>query len=155
MQITENPEVLRLILIPSIEVGRTNLSGSLVVGSFGSFDYVSVFLNNVVFFAPSTGEKPAIWQTNSVTGQYNFSNGYITPNNITDPQNVIIVTNGSGISAEFQFTLWDIVKNLWNATINNGTGTLKGGSYTGPVNFDGDASGTIKPGTIIGKQKGW
>lgn len=152
--ITENPEVLRLILVPSIEVGRTNLSGSLIVGSFGSFDYVSVFLNNVIFLAPSTGEKPAIWQTNSVTGQYNFSNGYLTPGNITNPNNVIIVTNGNGISADFQFTLWDIVQNIWNANINNGTGNLKGGSYNGPVTFSGDATGKIGPGTLIGSAKG-
>ena len=100
-------------------------------------------MNNVAFFAPSTGEKPGIWATNNVTGQYDFSNGYLTSGNITNPDNVIIISNGDGISADFQFTQWNTSTNTWMAAIENGTGNLTGGSYNGPVNFRGAGAGTL------------
>ena len=128
--------------IPAYEVGRTNLSGSLIDGDPGSFDFVSVSMNNVVFFAPSTGEKPGIWATNSVTGQYDFTHGFINGGNIANAENVIALSNGSGISADFQFRNWNTGNNTWSASVNNGTGNLSGGSYNGPVNFNGAAAGT-------------
>ena len=88
---------LQQMNIPAFEVGRTNLSGSLIAGSETSLDYVSVIMNNVAFFAPSTGEKPGIWATNNVTGQYDFSHGYLTSGNITNTDNVIAISNGDGI----------------------------------------------------------
>ena len=128
--------------IPAFEVGRTNLSGSLIDGDPGSFDFVSVSMNNVAFFAPSTGQKPGIWATNSVTGQYDFSHGLINGGNITNAENVIALSNGSGISADFQFKNWNTGNNTWSASVNNGTGNLSGGTYNGPVNFNGAAAGT-------------
>ena len=53
---------LQQMNIPAFEVGRTNLSGSLIAGSDTSLDYVSVMMNNVAFFAPSTGESRASGQ---------------------------------------------------------------------------------------------
>lgn len=128
--------------IPAFEVGRTNLSGSLIDGDSGSFDFVSVAMNDVVFFAPSTGQKPGIWATNSVTGQYDFSHGFINSGNIANADNVIALSNGSGISADFQFNNWNASNNTWSASVKNGTGNLSGGSYNGPVNFKGAAAGT-------------
>lgn len=147
-------DVMRLITVPSVEVGRTSLSGSLIAGPAGSFDHISVFLNNVIFLASSTGQKPSLWQTNSVNGQYSFSKGYLTPGNIANTNSSILVSNGNGLSADFHFTLWDTASNMWNAGINNGKGILKGGSYTGQIDFSGDATGIIRTGAFSGTGKG-
>ena len=109
--------------IPAFEVGRTNLSGSLIDGDPGSFDFMSVSMNNVAFFAPSTGQKPGIWATNSVTGQYDFSHGFINSGNITNAENVIALSNGSGISADFQFKNWNSSNNTWSASVKMAQGT--------------------------------
>ena len=138
----EGRNKLTQLNIPAFEVGRTNLSGSLIDGEPGSFDFVSVSMNNVAFFAPSTGQKPGIWATNSVTGQYDFSHGFINGGNIAAAENVIALSNGSGISADFQFKNWNTGNNTWSASVNNGTGNLSGGTYNGPVNFNGAAAGT-------------
>jgi hypothetical protein len=145
---------LQQMNIPAFEVGKTNLSGSLIVGPDSSFDYVSVMMNNVAFFAPSTGEKPGIWATKDVTGQYDFSNdGLLSADNITNAENVIAISNGDGISADFQFTQWNTSTNTWASSIKNGTGTLSGGSYNGPVNFRGAGAGTLT-GTNSGSLSG-
>jgi hypothetical protein len=144
---------LQQMNIPAFEVGRTNLSGSLIAGSETSLDYVSVIMNDVAFFAPSTGEKPGIWATNNVTGQYDFTNGYLNSGNITNTDNVIDISNGDGISADFQFTQWNTATNTWMAAIQNGTGTLTGGAYNGPVNFRGAGAGTLT-GTTSGSLSG-
>ena len=144
---------LQQLNIPAFEVGRTNLTGSLIAGSGEALDYVSIFMNNVAFFAPSTGEKPGIWATNDISGQYNFSNGILTPGTITNTDNTITISNGDGISADFQFTQWNTTNNTWSSTIQNGTGTLSGGSYNGPVSFRGGAAGTLT-GTNSGSLSG-
>ena len=131
---------LQQLNIPAVEIGRTNLSGSLIAGQEGSFDFVSVSMNDVIFFAPSTGQKPGIWATSSVTGQYDFSHGFINAGNITGTDNMISISNGKELSADFQFTGWN--NNAWKAAVKNGTGNLDGGSYNGPVNFSGVAAGT-------------
>jgi len=149
---------LQQLNIPAFEIGRTNLSGSLIAGPVSSYDHVSVLMNDVIFFAPSTGQKPGIWATNSISGQYDFSHGYFTPTNITTIDNVIPMSNGSEITADFQFTRWNTTNNTWVSTISNGTGNLSGGSYTGAVNFNGAGAGTItgttNSGTISGTGAG-
>ncbi len=148
---------LQQLNIPAFEVGRTSLSGSLIEGQSGSFDHVSVFMNDVVFLAPSTGQKPGIWATNAVSGQYDFTHGFITPANITGADSVIAITNGGNISADFQFKNWNTANNTWTAGVNNGTGNLSGGSYSGPVNFNGVAAGTrtgINSGSFTGTGAG-
>lgn len=144
---------LQQMNIPAFEVGRTNLSGSLIAGPDTSLDYVSVMMNNVAFFAPSTGEKPGIWATNNVTGQYDFSHGFLTAGSITNADNVIAISNGDSISADFQFTQWNTSTNTWTSSIRNGTGTLSGGLYNGPVNFRGAGAGTLT-GTNSGSLSG-
>jgi hypothetical protein len=134
---------LQQLNIPAFEVGRTNLTGSLVAGTGNSLDYVSVLMNNVAFFAPSNGQKPGVWATNTISGQYNFSHSILTPGNITGADNVIAISNGDGISADFRFTQWNTTNNTWSSGIRNGTGTLSGGSYNGPVSFRGGAAGTL------------
>lgn len=144
---------LQQLNIPAFEVGRTDLSGSLILGSESSIDYVSITMNNVAFFAPSTGAKPSIWATDDITGQYNFSNGFLSAGNITNTDNTFILSNGDSISADFRFTQWNTSNNTWSANISNGTGTLSGGSYNGPISFRGGAAGTLT-GTNSGNLSG-
>jgi hypothetical protein len=134
---------LRQLNIPAVEVGRTDLSGSLLRGQAGEFDYISVFMDDVIFFAPSTGQKPGIWATNSISGQYDFSHGQLTTANIINPSNIVPLSGGGNIRADFQFKNWNTSENTWTSTIQNGSGTLSGGSYNGTVNFTGTAAGAI------------
>jgi len=138
---------LQQLNIPVVEVGKTNLSGALAAGKPGAIDFISVLMNNVSFFAPSTGQKPLVWATDSISGQFSFTNGNITAATITSAVNSITVANGSGISADVSFNQWNTATNAWTANITNGTGTLNNGSYNGAVNFRGAAAGTISGGT--------
>lgn len=137
--------------LPSVEVGRVTLSGALVAGSQTAMNYLAVTMNNVVFFAPSTGAPPSIWSTNNVTGTYTFGSS-LNSTNITN--NAFSVGNGHGLSAMFQFQNWNTGSNTWSAAITNGSGTLSGGSYTGNITFSGTGSGTIAPGAISGTASG-
>jgi hypothetical protein len=112
---------------------------------------MSVMMNNVVFMAPSNGQKPTTWSTDSIRGQYNFGT-YLNGTNITNSGNTIRVSSGRGISADFQFQYWNGTS--WNAAVNNGAGNLTGGTYSGPVNFSGTASGTTGSGAISGTGSG-
>jgi hypothetical protein len=145
LQLVSTPagqNTLRQVNIPAVEVGRTTLSGSIIAGEGSAFDYMSISMNDVIFLAPSTGQKPGIWATNSVTGQYDFTHGQINAGNITNAENMITISNGGNISAEFQFNRWNTSNNTWTGSVNKGTGNLNGGSYNGPVNFNGIAAGT-------------
>ena len=142
-----------IVTVPSVEVGRTNLSGSIFSGAGSTFNFMSVYMKDVVFLAPSTGQKPSIWGTNSVTGNYSFGPN-INSGNITNPSNAVAISDGKGLSADFQFNQWNTTENKWGASINNGAGPLSGGSYTGSTNFSGDASGTIGTNAISGTAKG-
>jgi hypothetical protein len=148
-----NRDITPPVNVPSVEVGRTSLTGSLFAGPAGGYDYMSVLMKDVVFLAPSTGQRPSIWSTNSVSGNFRFGS-YINSRNITSAGNVIPLSDERGLDADFQFTRWNATSNKWDATITNGTGTLSGGSFTGPINFSGDASGAIGTNTISGTAKG-
>ena len=134
---------------PPVEVGRISLSGSIVAGSAGTVNFMSVMMNNVVFMAPSTGQRPTTWNTGAISGQYTFGTG-LNRDNITNSP--IRLSSGRGVSADFQFRYWNGTS--WNAVVNNGAGTLTGSSYNGPVNFSGSASGTIGNGNISGTGSG-
>ena len=140
LQMAQSPEgiaKLQQLNIPCVEVGRTNLSGALLAND----DYVSMVMDNVIFFAPNTGAKPSIWATNEVTGRYTFTvPGQLDGVHITDPVNQFNISNGNGISADFQFKQWDNGK--WLGTIENGKAQpLSGGSYSGDVDFHGAGAG--------------
>jgi len=118
---------------PAFEVGRTTLSGALVAGPAGQFDFISVLAKDVVFLAPSTGQAPTLWNTNNISGSYSFGpnivNGVVT----------VPVSNGRGITGNFNVSQWG--SNNWSGAMN-GHGDLSGGPYTGPVNFQGSVRGT-------------
>jgi len=150
------------VVVPVVEVGRTNLSGALVAGP-QNFDYVSVLMKDVVFLAPSTGQRPFIWETDkntgSVTGSYSFGQ-YINSGNITSSSNAISLSDGHGLSADFQFSQWNTSTNKWEAVIQNGTGSIRnGGPNVKNLSFSGAGSGTITPvngnkGTLLGTANG-
>ena len=140
--------------IPAVEVGRVDLSGAIFADGTSGSDFVSVLMNNVIFFAPSTGQKPGIWATNAITGTYDFTNGSgLNAGTIISPDNVITLEDGNTISADFQFTQWQGGK--WVGRVRNGAGDLSGGngSFTGPINFRGGAAGT-HTGTTSGALSG-
>ena len=139
------------VLIPAIEVGRTNLSGSLLIGPTGNYNYMSVFMNNVIFLAPSTGERPSLWSTGAVTGQYNFG-PYLNEANLINY--ALHLTNGLGLNADFKFTQWNTSTSEWLASILNGSGNLNSGSFKGSINFSGEASGKFGQGLLNGKGSG-
>lgn len=125
-------ELPRFLPLPAFEVGRTTLSGSLVAGASGQFDFISVIMKDVVFLAPSTGQAPTIWKTDAISGTYSFGP------ELTSGVGSIPVSNGQGITGNFNINQWGA--GSWSGTAS-GQGSLSGGTYTGPVNFQGNVSG--------------
>ncbi|MBF0554344.1 MAG: FecR domain-containing protein [Nitrospirae bacterium] len=143
---------LSYLNIPSVEIGRTNLSGALISGS----DYVNLNMNNVVFFAPSTGTKPSVFAIGSITGTYSLGN-YLTASTLLTQANQIYLSDytKTGINVYFNFGAWS--GGQWNGTIgpsftsgNLSGGNLTGGSWGGQVQMNGFAGGTFGGGTIAG-----
>jgi hypothetical protein len=119
--------------IPAIEVGKVTLTGS-----GNNFDALS--MNDVTFFAPSTGAPPQLWATGNVSGSYTSPPVVITPTPIS--------LSGSGLIADFTFKTWDTETGRWLSTIN-GTGGFNGstafqgaGAGIGAAAGSGDISGT-------------
>jgi len=131
--IAAQPPVLLPQAPPAFEVGRTTLSGSVLAGPASQLDYISVVLKDVVFLAPSTGQAPALWNTNDISGTYRFGI------NIVDGVGSIPVSDGRGISGDFNIGQWG--SSNWSGSVG-GQGNLSGGSYNGSVNFQGDVGGT-------------
>lgn len=122
--------------IPYAEVGRTDLTGS--------DGNLSVNMNDVVFFAYSTGATPQIWATKDISGTY-----VTTPSTNT----VVSISNGTGLSANFTTQSW--ADSLWGASVSgsgtySGTGTMNGSS----VQFTGAATGPYGSGTFSGTGAG-
>lgn len=140
------PEV-PVVTIPSVEVGRTTLTGAIVGGAQADMNYLSVNMKDVIFLAPSNGAKPSLWSTNNISGAYKFG-PHLNDGNITGKG--IALSNGRGLDANFKFNQFG---SNWAANVN-GSGNLNGGSYNGPVNFNGTASGTAGGGSFSGTGKG-
>jgi len=67
---------------------------------------------------------------------------------------VSVPLSGGGLNANF--TMQQMNTNKWLAGVN-GSGTLSGGSYTGPTQFKGAAAGkytTGTPNTFVGTAAG-
>jgi len=145
-----NQDVLNSLKIPSVEVGRTDL-----IGSGGtSTNSIDVKMNNVIFFAPTSGAKPSLWATGDVGGTY-FGN----------PTGISANLSGSGLEAKFDVKTWDSVNKNWLANVKGGgkyTGTgimnntdfIMNGAAAGKItsvpsgptagNFSGNGAGWIK-----------
>jgi hypothetical protein len=116
--------ILAALNIPSIEIGRADLSG------YSS--KLDVHMNDVTFFSYSTGADPRIWATNLVGGTYS---------EIPDIGHTVNLVGG-GLNAKFKVERWDT--NKWGANITDGIGTLIRTDVGGTVNvtFKGGGAGT-------------
>jgi len=123
--VINNQAALQQLNIPCVSVGKADLSGS--------GNNMTVSMNNVMFFANSSGAAPKIWATGHVNGGYTG----------TPSTSVPVALSGNGLSANFNIKRWSTTTNNWLATITDGTGNLSGGSYTGAVSFKGVGAGTI------------
>jgi hypothetical protein len=132
---------LQRLNVPCVQVGMADLKGvaSGIDMSSGSYG-----VNGVKFFAPTTGGKPQIWATNSVSGAYTSS-----------PVGVSVPLTGGGLTAGF--TMQQLSAGKWLATVN-GSGALTGGgipaTYTGSIQFKGAGAGTYAGTTTSGTFNG-
>jgi hypothetical protein len=124
-----NPDALSALNIPYAEVGRATLAGS--------GNNLTVSLNDARFYSYSSGAAPKLWATDNITGAYSAAPAI----------GVAVPISGGGLSADFTVRHWDATTdNSWLSTIDSGSGTLSGGSYSGPVTFEGVGSGSINTG---------
>lgn len=125
--------------VPRFEVGSTTLSGT-----DGNLD---VQINNMTFFAGAAAQKPEIWASGNVTGQYADAPAIGTE----------VLLDGVGFSnVRFSVERWDGMGGKWGAEIV-GAGQVSGHSVTvvggaaGEVNaaasFIGTAAGVAGDGT--------
>lgn len=129
---------LQQLNIPAYEIGSADLSGS-----FAGVDSVSVTMNNVKFFAPTAGGRPAIWATGNVSGTYSG-----VPVGVSIPMTQTGGTNTSSITGNL--TMQTFSGNQWRANFAAPSGVVGGtnvqifggaaGSYTGAGS--GTLSGT-------------
>jgi hypothetical protein len=125
-------EKLAALNIPCIEIGKT----SLIQQGEAVNNLQHVFMNDVTFFAYSTGATPRIWATKDVGGDY-----LGTPS--ADGPAVPLIGN-HGIRADFQIHGWGGPGGNWGANVTGegiyrGPGTLNGTSIT----MNGAAAGKI------------
>jgi len=121
--------MLNQLNIPCIEVGRTDLTYS------GSGPLTAVDMNDVTFFAYSTGAMPRIWATGAVSG---ITDG-------TDPAGSTALLNGAGFSdVEFHMNNYGAVEGNWDASVN-GAGIVSGHA----IDITGGAAGTVDADTAF------
>lgn len=127
--VANSPEKLAQLNIPCVQIGTTNLSGSN--------EDLTVNMIDVNFFAYSTGTAPAIWATDSVSGNYNQA--------ITSYAGTSLTLSGNGFSSvDFGVKKWDNAQ--WGAAVN-GAGNVPGTDFN--VNITGAAAGTFSAGGTL------
>jgi hypothetical protein len=128
-------DALTRLNIPCIQVGATNLQLMSTDRYFNS-----VNMNDVRFFAYSTGADPRIWATNSVTGSFN--------NNSTPPVNhtAELISTGGASSLNAGFTVKNWSNGKWGASVS-GYGSLSRTDIPGStdIEFKGGAAGNYNP----------
>ena len=122
--------------IPHIQVGQANLTG------FNG--NMTVNMDDVRYFAYSTGGPPKVWATENIYGGFN---------NIPS-SGELVALSGNGLSAKFYVKKWNTGR--WLAEIRNGFGTYTGsGSMKGKsVEFYGGAAGRYSGNTFSGTGSG-
>jgi hypothetical protein len=124
-------EKLTALNIPCIEIGKTSLTQQ--GGEVNNLRHVS--MEDVTFFAYSTGATPRIWATKDVSGDY-----VGTPS----PTGPAVPLSGShGITADFQIQKWDGPGGNWGANVTGG------GTYRGPETMNGTS--IVMNGAAAGK----
>jgi hypothetical protein len=131
-------DALQKLNIPCIQVGKATLAGSS--------NLMNVKMNDVTFFAYSTGASPKIWATNNVTGTYS---GAPSPGHNVSLQS----TSGGKLNANFSVNNWS--NNKWGANVA-GSGALDRTDVGGTVNvnFQGAAAGSYGNGNLSGTGSG-
>ena len=130
----EGRKKLQQLNIPCIEIGRANLSGRDAL--------MRVNMNDVTFFAYSTGARPKIWATNGVNGTYRSA-----PN----PGHAVSLS-GNGLNATFKVNNWN--NRTWGATVNGAGALNRNTGGTVNVRFNGAAAGTHQNGSFSGTGAG-
>lgn len=131
-------DMLAELNIPCIEVGITTLTGTSEI--------MTVNMNDVSFFAYSTGADPRVWATSDVNGTFSQTP---TVNSSVSMSSV----SGGELSADFYINNW--TGNQWDASVS-GYGSLNrtdGAGGTVNVGFSGNAAGTYT-GTTSGDFSG-
>lgn len=136
-QTPEGQAKLQQLNIPCVEIGRTNLTGSWA--SKGST--INVNMNDTIFFAPNTGQRPKIWVTGNLNGTYTGN-----------PKGASVSLSGGGLSANFNVSEWSGKK--WLSQILNGGAPSGIGSYSSTFYFNGGAAGTYGSGIFTGTAAG-
>lgn len=129
------PERLKSLNIPTQLVGSDNLTGS--------GNGITVNMQNVSFYAYSTGQAPRIWATKDVEGSY------------TQTPQVNSTVNLTGQTLEAQFTIQKWQDGKWGAKVMGQTQQGKNiGGYE--VKFTGAAAGAYQEaaGTFSGTAAG-
>jgi hypothetical protein len=123
--VQNNQAGLEALNIPCIEVGSTTLTGS------DTDETLFVTMNNVEFFAYSTGAAPKIWATGDVSGT-----------TWDDPVGVgAISLTGTGFDSGVAFKVNNynnVVDGAWDASVS-GSGTVEGHDIT----IEGGAAGSV------------
>jgi len=130
---TEGQAQLQQLNIPSVEIGRTSLSYENLTAE----TLQSVNMNDVVFFAYSTGGDPRVFASNDVNGTF------AAP---PLPGHSVSLTGAHGVNADFTINTFGISPETpWDASVRgDGTYTGTGGmTTTQPIWMEGGAAGTV------------
>ncbi len=103
-------DILNGLNIPSMEIGRTKLTGK--------DDIMSLSVDSVTFFSYPSGGPNSVWYSQGVSGSFT---------SLPQPGHVLHMT-GDNIKANFRLISWK--NNMWSADISGGEGRI------GPDNTD-------------------
>jgi hypothetical protein len=131
------PDVLRNLKIPTVEVGRATFNGT----NGG----VNISLNDVIFLANQAGAKALIWATGNVSGTYT------SEPTVGSPITLSSSTSGVSGSVDFTFKKWE--SNKWLAEIQ-GSGINLGSAPNDNLQIKGVGAGRYSGGTISGTAAG-
>ena len=131
-------DALQKLNIPCVEVGRTTLAGTSSL--------LKVRMNDVTFFAYSTGANPRIWAASNVSGSYS---GIPSAGHTANLQSI----SGGNLNANFSVNNW--ANSRWGAAVA-GAGTLNRTDVPGSTSlqFSGAAAGTYGSGAFSGMGSG-
>ncbi len=97
-------DILNDLNIPSVEIGKTNLTGK--------DDIMSLSMDDVIFFSYPSGGPDSVWYSRKISG--NFT---------SQPKSGHVVhMSGDNIKANFKLISWK--DNMWSAELNNGEGRI-------------------------------
>jgi|GEM_PF-2045205 len=128
-----NQTALQALNIPCVQVGSVSLAGTkaYVGGS------VTVNMNDMQFFAYSSGAPARLWAT-APNNPYTTSGVQGSYTGVAPSQNTVVPLSATGFTADFTLKRFDAVTtNKWLSTVN-GTG-----GFNGSTTFKGAGAGTI------------